>query len=69
MLIDSPVAYIVGNIFKQDGGESTYIFFNSRIKKQIFPNHEEGKSYPKIAGIVRKSESVIYRVISRFNAY
>ena len=34
-------------------------------KKLILANHEEGKSYSEIAGIVRRSKSVVYRVISR----
>ena len=34
--------------------------------KLILANHEEGKSYSEIAGIVRRSKSVVYRVISRF---
>ena len=37
-------------------------------KKLILANHEEGKSYSKIAGIVRSSKSIAYRVISRFKA-
>ena len=36
--------------------------------KLILANHEEGKSYSEIAGIVRRSKSVVYRVISRFKA-
>ena len=35
-------------------------------KKLILANHEESKSYSEIAGIVRRSKSVVYRVISRF---
>ena len=38
------------------------------VKKLILANHEEGKSYSEIAGIVGKSKSVVYRVISRFKA-
>ena len=34
----------------------------------ILANHEEGKSYSEIAGIVQRSKSVVYRVISRFKA-
>ena len=37
-------------------------------EKLISANHEGGKSYSEIAGIVRKSKSVVYRVISRFKA-
>ena len=37
-------------------------------KKLIFANHKEGKSYSEIAGITRRSKSVVYRVISRFKA-
>ena len=37
-------------------------------KKLILANHEEGKSYSEIAGIVRRSKSVVYCVISRFKA-
>ena len=42
--------------------------FNSRRKKLISANHEESKSYSEIAGIVRRSKSVVYRVISIFKA-
>ena len=35
-------------------------------KKLILANYEEGKSYSEIAGIARRSKSVVYRVISRF---
>ena len=35
-------------------------------KMLILANHIEGKSYSKIAGIVRRSKSVVYRVIYRF---
>ena len=35
-------------------------------KMFILPNHEEGKSYSEIAGIVRRSKGVVYHVISRF---
>ena len=35
-------------------------------KKLILANPEEGKSYPEIAGIVRRSKSLVYLVISRF---
>ena len=34
----------------------------------ILANHEECKSYSDIAGIVRRSKSVVYRVIRRFKA-
>ena len=37
-------------------------------EKLILANHEEGKSYSEIAGIVWRSKSVVYRVISRFKA-
>ena len=37
-------------------------------KKLILANHEEGKSYSEIAGIAPWSKSVVYRVISRFQA-
>ena len=37
-------------------------------KKLIIANHEEGKSYSAISGIVQSSNSIIYRVISRFKA-
>ena len=37
-------------------------------KKLILANHEEGKYYSEIAGIVRRSKSVVYRVISRIKA-
>ena len=36
-------------------------------KKLILANHE-GKSYSEIAGILRRSKSVVYHVISRFKA-
>ena len=42
--------------------------FNSRRKKLILANYEEGKSYSKIAGIIRRSISIVYHVISRFKA-
>ena len=42
--------------------------FNSRRKKLTLANHEEGKSYSEIAGIIRRSKSVVYRVIRRFKA-
>ena len=35
-------------------------------KKLNLANHQKGKSYSEIAGIVRRSKSVVYRVISRF---
>ena len=37
-------------------------------KKLTLANHEEGKPYSEIAGIVRRSKRVVYRVISRFKA-
>ena len=37
-------------------------------KKLILANHEEGKSYSEIAGIIQKSKSIVYHVISRFKA-
>ena len=37
-------------------------------KKFILANHEEGKSYSEIAGIVQRSKSIVYDVISRFKA-
>ena len=37
-------------------------------KKLISANQEEGKSYSEIAGIMRRSKSVFYRVISTFKA-
>ena len=37
-------------------------------KKLILANHDEGKSCFEIAGIVRRSKSVVYRIISRFKA-
>ena len=37
-------------------------------KRLISANHEEGKSYSEIAGIVRRSKSVVYHVISKFKA-
>ena len=37
-------------------------------KKPILANHEECKSYSKIAGIVQRLKSVVYRAISRFKA-
>ena len=37
-------------------------------KKNILANHEEGKWYSEIAGIVRRSKSVVYRVVSKFKA-
>ena len=42
---------------------------NREKKKIILANHEEGKSYSEIAGIVRGSKNVVYRVISRFMAH
>ena len=41
---------------------------NQAEKKFILANHEKGKSYSEIDGLVRRSESVVYRVISRFKA-
>ena len=40
----------------------------TREKKSLFilTNHLEGKLYSKIADIVRRSKSTVYRVISRF---
>ena len=35
-------------------------------KKLILANHEESKSYSEIAGIARRSKSVVYCEISRF---
>ena len=35
-------------------------------KKLIFANHEEGKQYSEITGIVQRSKSIVYCVISRF---
>ena len=37
-------------------------------KKFILANHKEVKSYSEIAGIIRRSKSVVHRVISRFKA-
>ena len=37
-------------------------------KKNILANHEESRSYSEIAGIVRRSKSVVYRIIRRFKA-
>ena len=37
-------------------------------KKVILANHEEGKWYCEITGIVWRSKSVVYRVISRVKA-
>ena len=37
-------------------------------KKLILANHEEGKSYSEILGIIRRSKSIVYHVISRFKA-
>ena len=37
-------------------------------KKLILANHDEGKSYSENAGIVRRSKSVLYRVISKSQA-
>ena len=37
-------------------------------KNLILANHEEGKLYSEIAGIVRRSKSVAYHLISRFKA-
>ena len=37
-------------------------------KKLILANHEEDKSYSEITGIVRRSKSVVYHVISRFKS-
>ena len=37
-------------------------------KKLILGNQEEGKSYCETAGIIRRSKSAVYRVISRFKA-
>ena len=31
-------------------------------EKLILANHEEGKSYSEIAGIVQRSKSIVYRV-------
>ena len=39
-----------------------------RRKKLILANHEQGKSYAEIAGIIRRSKNVIYHVISKFKA-
>ena len=38
---------------------------NSRRKKLILANHEESKSYSEITVIVRRSNDVIFRVITR----
>ena len=67
-MIYCQLSYIVGTISKLDEGESTQLFNSRRRKKLILTNHEEGKSYFEIAGIVRRSKSVDYRVISRFKA-
>ena len=40
--------------------------FNSRRQKLILAKHKEDKSYSDITSIVRRSKSVVYRVISRF---
>ena len=40
----------------------------SKERKLILANHEEGKSYSEIAGIARRFKSVVYHVISRFKA-
>ena len=37
-------------------------------KKFILSNHQEGKSYSEIAGIVQRSKSIVYRANSRFKA-
>ena len=37
-------------------------------KNLILANHKEGKSYSEIAGIVRRSKSVVYSEINRFKA-
>ena len=42
--------------------------FKPKRKKLILENNEEGNSYSQIAGIVRRSKSVVYHVISRFKA-
>ena len=34
----------------------------------LLANHEEGKSYSVITDIIRRSKSIVYRVISRFKA-
>ena len=67
ILIYSQVSYIVGSIFKQDWVKSQQLF-NSRRKKLILADHEEGKSYSEIACIVQRSKNIVYCVISRFKA-
>ena len=37
-------------------------------KKLILANHEEGKSYSERAGIIQRSKSLVYHLISRFKA-
>ena len=37
-------------------------------KKLISANHEVGKLYSEITGIVRRSKSIVYHAISRFKA-
>ena len=37
-------------------------------KKLILGNHTKGKSYSEIAGILRRSKNIVYRVISKFKA-
>ena len=37
-------------------------------KKLILANQEKSQSYSEIAGIVRSSKSVVYRVVNRFKA-
>ena len=66
-MIYSQLSYIIGTIFKQDGGESTQLF-NSRRKKAHF-----GKSWRRQIVFWNcwhrmKVKNVVYRVISRFKA-
>ena len=63
-MIYSQLSHIVGTIFKQDVRNCS----TREEKKLILANHEESKLYSEITGIVRRSKSVVYHVISRFKA-
>ena len=46
----------------------THNCLTQKERNLILANHEEGKSYSKIAGIIRRSKSIVYHIISRFKA-
>ena len=66
-MIYSQLSYIVGTILSKMEAKARNFLTREEIKL-ILANHEEGKSYSEIVGIVRRSKSVVYRVNSRFKA-